>query len=239
MSVFAVQQSESAIHTYIYIYPFPLEPPSYPTIPPLGNWKWSLGCVWLFATPWTVALQAPLAIGTEPGSPALQADSKVWATSGSLSHLSRPSLASCAYSSFPLTSCFTHGSVDMSMLLFQFFPPSPSLIVSPSPISTSMSAFLPCRFLSWTVQRIGKLGCTVFSKNKPKIQKCSALNNLLLHLFFIWIFRSTPLPTAFVLMSESLYVLCKWWQLAKQCGSLVKTQTWAVAVGVSGLWLDP
>ena len=130
-----------------------------------------------------------------------------------------------------------HGSVDMSMLLFQFCPPSPSPIVSPSPVSTSVSAFLPCRFLSWKVQRIGKLGCTVFSKNKPQIQKCSALNNLLLHLFFIWIFRSTPLPNC--ICFDVWVPVCFVQIMAKQCGSLMKTQTWAVAVGVSGLWLDP
>ena len=66
----------------------------------LFPWKWkclSLSLIWLFATPWTVARQAPLSmefsrqecwiglplpspgdrpnLGIEPGSPALQADS--------------------------------------------------------------------------------------------------------------------------------------------------------------------
>ena len=66
----------------------------------LFPWKWkclSLSLIWLFATPWTVACQAPLSmefsrqeywiglplpslgdcpnLGIEPGSPALQADS--------------------------------------------------------------------------------------------------------------------------------------------------------------------
>ena len=64
----------------------------------LNAWKWkSLSCVWFFATPWTIACQAPLSTefprqeywnglpfpppmdllnpGTEPGSLALQADS--------------------------------------------------------------------------------------------------------------------------------------------------------------------
>ena len=48
------------------------------------------------------------------------------------------------YSSFPLASCFTHGSVYMSVLLSQFVPfsPSPSMSTSPFPTSVSIPALL-------------------------------------------------------------------------------------------------
>ena len=72
-------------------------------LPRLNSLKdYSFSCVWLFVTPWTVAHQAPLSMELsrqeywsvypfpspgdlpnteiEPGSPALQADSTVWAT---------------------------------------------------------------------------------------------------------------------------------------------------------------
>ena len=52
------------------------------------------------------------------------------------------------HSSFPLAICFTHDTMYMSMLLFQFVLPSsyllsPSLTVSTSPFSKSTSSFLP------------------------------------------------------------------------------------------------
>ena len=43
------------------------------------------------------------------------------------------------YSSFPLASCFTHGRVYMSVLLFEFALPSPSSPVSASLLSLSVS----------------------------------------------------------------------------------------------------
>ena len=48
------------------------------------------------------------------------------------------------YISFPLAAHFTHGSVNISVLLSQFVPPSPPLDVSTSPCSLSASLFLPC-----------------------------------------------------------------------------------------------
>ena len=48
------------------------------------------------------------------------------------------------YTSFPLTTYFTHDSVYMSVLLSQFLPPSPSPVVSTSPFSISASPLLPC-----------------------------------------------------------------------------------------------
>ena len=50
------------------------------------------------------------------------------------------------HSSFSLAVYFTHGSVDMSVLLLQFIPPSPSTAVFTSPFSRSASPCLPCRF---------------------------------------------------------------------------------------------
>ena len=67
------------------------------------------------------------------------------------SHPSRSSqstkLCSLCDSSFPLALCFKHGSVCISILIPQFIPPSPSLPVTTSPFSTSVSLFL---FLSVT-----------------------------------------------------------------------------------------
>ena len=67
------------------------------------------------------------------------------------SHPSRSSqstkLCSLCDSSFPLALCFKHGSVCMSILIPQFIPPSPSLPVTTSPFSISVSLFL---FLSVT-----------------------------------------------------------------------------------------
>ena len=83
-----------------------LETKTYFGINKAMNWKyWLLSCIWLFANPWTVAHQAPLSMefsweeywnglpfpspgnlpnpGTEPGSPALQADSLSSETPGS------------------------------------------------------------------------------------------------------------------------------------------------------------
>ena len=53
--------------------------------------------------------------------------------------------APCLRSSFPLTICFIHGYVYVSMLLSQFVSPSPSLAVSTDPFSMSASLFLPCK----------------------------------------------------------------------------------------------
>ena len=46
---------------------------------------------------------------------------------------------------FRLAIYFTHGSVYLSKLLSQFVPPSPSLAVSTSLLSMSVSLFLPCK----------------------------------------------------------------------------------------------
>ena len=50
-----------------------------------------------------------------------------------------------SYSKFPLALYFTYVSVYVSMLLFQFIPPSPPHTVPTSPFSTSGSLFLPCK----------------------------------------------------------------------------------------------
>ena len=51
------------------------------------------------------------------------------------------------YSSFPLALYFKHGSVNISTLLSQFVPPSPSPTVSTSPFSVSPSLLLPCKYV--------------------------------------------------------------------------------------------
>ena len=85
-------------------------------------WKWkvkvkSLIRVWLLATPWTAAYQAPQPMGFSR--------QEYW------SGLPLPSL------SFPLVIYFIHANLYMSVLLSQFIPLSPSPIVS----TTSL---LPC-----------------------------------------------------------------------------------------------
>ena len=47
------------------------------------------------------------------------------------------------YSNFPLANYFTYGSGDVSVLLSQFVPPSPSPAEFTSPSSTSVYLFLP------------------------------------------------------------------------------------------------
>ena len=96
--------------------------------------------VWLFATPWTVARQAPLFMrfsrqeywcglpfpslgdlpdpGIESMSPAGQTDSLP------LSHLGRP-IIPCAIGKSLLLICFTHSSLYLLILLI--YPSSPSL----------------------------------------------------------------------------------------------------------------
>ena len=56
-------------------------------------------------------------------------------------------LSSLCYSRFPLAFCFIHGPVCMSVLVSQSIPPSPSptVLFSACPVSTSMSLFLPCK----------------------------------------------------------------------------------------------
>ena len=49
------------------------------------------------------------------------------------------------YSQFSLTVYFTHGNGYVSMILSQFTSPSPSLTVSPSLFSMSVSPLLPCK----------------------------------------------------------------------------------------------
>ena len=66
-------------------------------------------------------------------------------TPPSLGHHRAPGSASCAICSFPLAICFTHGSMYMSMLLFQFIPPSSYPAVSASLFSTSVPPLLPCK----------------------------------------------------------------------------------------------
>ena len=51
------------------------------------------------------------------------------------------------HSRLPLASYFTHGSVRTSVLLSWFISPSPSPVGSTSPSSTSVSQFLPCRWV--------------------------------------------------------------------------------------------
>ena len=50
------------------------------------------------------------------------------------------------YSSFPPASCFTYGSGDVSVLLSQFVPPSPSPAEFTSPSSTSVYLLLPFKY---------------------------------------------------------------------------------------------
>ena len=50
-----------------------------------------------------------------------------------------------SYSKFPLCIYVTYGNICVSMLLFQFVPPSPSPTVSTSLFSTSASPVLPCK----------------------------------------------------------------------------------------------
>ena len=52
-----------------------------------------------------------------------------------------------SYSTFPRAIYFARGNVYVSMLLFQFVPPSPSWTVSASLFSTSVSPLLPCRWV--------------------------------------------------------------------------------------------
>ena len=62
------------------------------------------------------------------------------------SHLSRwsPGLSSLSsYSKFPLAIYFTYGNIYISILVSQFVPPSPSLTVSISLFSVSVSPLLP------------------------------------------------------------------------------------------------
>ena len=54
----------------------------------------------------------------------------------------------CVTQQIPLALCFTYSSVDVSMLLSQFVPPSPSHTASTSLFSMSSSPLLPCRFFS-------------------------------------------------------------------------------------------
>ena len=53
--------------------------------------------------------------------------------------------APCVIQQLP-TSCFTHGSVSISILLSQFFLPSPSITVSTSPFSVSVSLRIKCYY---------------------------------------------------------------------------------------------
>ena len=48
-------------------------------------------------------------------------------------------------SDFSLAVCLTYGGVYVSMLLYQFVPPSPSPAVSTSLFSVSVSLVLPCK----------------------------------------------------------------------------------------------
>ena len=50
------------------------------------------------------------------------------------------------YSNFPVAIYFTYGSGDVSMLLSQFIPPSPSPAEFTSPSSTSVYLFLPFKY---------------------------------------------------------------------------------------------
>ena len=50
------------------------------------------------------------------------------------------------YSRFPLTICFTHGSVYMSILISQFVTPSSSPLVSTCLFSMSSSLLLSCKY---------------------------------------------------------------------------------------------
>ena len=70
-----------------------------------------------------------------------------------LGHHRAPSWTPRLYNSFPLALYVTHGSVHMSMLFSQFFPPSPSPTVSTSPLSTSVSLCLPSNSFTWTIFR--------------------------------------------------------------------------------------
>ena len=54
---------------------------------------------------------------------------------------------SVSHSKFPLSVSFTYGNVYVSMLLSQFFPPSPSHTVSTSLFSMSVSQLLPCKLV--------------------------------------------------------------------------------------------
>ena len=62
-----------------------------------------------------------------------------------LSQSTRLSSLFYIFRNFPLAICFTCGGVYISMLIFQFAPPSPSFAVSTSLFSMSVSIFLPCK----------------------------------------------------------------------------------------------
>ena len=128
----------------------------------------SLSRVRLLATLWTVAYQAPPSVGFSRQeywsgvplpSPNVVLVSTIQQSESAISiyplplkppyhsppcqHSRSSQGTKLSFLCFPLTICFTHGGVYMSMLFSQFIPPSHFPTVSASLFSTSVSLFLP------------------------------------------------------------------------------------------------
>ena len=109
-------------------------------------------------------------------------------------------------STFPLPLCFTRGDVQVSLLLSQFLPPSPSSARSVSLFSRSVFLFLP-----WKL---------VHQFHFSRLHIYALMNDMLIYDFFFWLTSLCITGSRFFLMTAILTSM-KWYLMVLICLSLM------------------